>query len=52
MNLKANLTFSMIYHFLKIFSKWNFFSNNKKATWLGGFLRRLWWKRKVWDFIK
>ena len=24
MNLKANLTFSMIYHFFKIFPKWNF----------------------------
>jgi len=28
------------------------FLSNKKATWLGGFFRRLWWKRKVWDFIK
>jgi len=26
--------------------------NIKKATWLGDFFRRLWWKRKVWDFIK
>ena len=24
MNLKANLTFSLIYHFLKFFSKWIF----------------------------
>jgi len=48
MNLKANLTFSLIYHFLKKFSS----PSHKKATWLGGFFRRLWWKRKVWDFIK
>jgi len=23
------------------------FSSHKKATWLGDFFRRLWWKRKV-----
>ena len=31
MKLKTNLTFSMIYHFLKIFFKWNFlFQTTKK----------------------
>jgi len=53
MNLKANLTFSLIYYFLKNFFQMDFSSpSHKKATWLGDFFRRLWWKRKVWDFIK
>ena len=30
MNLKANLTFSLIYHFFKIFPKWNFLSQTTK----------------------
>ena len=31
MNLKANLTFSLIYHFFKNFFKWNFlFQTTKK----------------------
>ena len=30
MNLKANLTFSLIYHFLKFFPKWNFLSQTTK----------------------
>ena len=29
-NLKANLTFSLIYHFFKIFSKWNILSQTTK----------------------